>query len=35
MLNFLSISQTTQITMIIIWVIVIAIAIILEEQTAH
>lgn len=35
MLNFLSISQTTQITMIIIWVIVIAIAIILEEQTAQ
>lgn len=35
MLKFLSISQTTQITMIIIWVIVIAIAIILEEQTAQ
>lgn len=35
MFNFLSISQTTQITMIIIWVIVIAIAIILEEQTAQ
>lgn len=35
MLNFLNISQTTQITMIIIWVIVIAVAIIIEEQTAQ
>ena len=35
MSNFLSINQTTQITMIIIWVIVIALAIILEEQTAQ
>lgn len=35
MINFLSISQSTQITMIIIWVIVIALAVVLEEQTAQ
>ena len=33
--NILSITQSTQITMIVIWVIVIALAIVLEEQTAQ
>jgi membrane protein implicated in regulation of membrane protease activity len=35
MLNILSINSSTQITMIVIWVIVIALAIVLEEQTAQ
>ena len=35
MLDFLSITKGTQITMIVIWVIVIALAIVLEEQTAQ
>lgn len=35
MIDFLSIAKGTQITMIVIWVIVIALAIVLEEQTAQ
>ena len=35
MLDFLSITKGTQITMIVVWVIVIALAIVLEEQTAQ